>query len=151
MNGSIDCTLPSMKMVPPSSVQSYLIAAKGLFLGLEALATNSGQTTMACAFLAAQALECALKSYLSHAGKPETELKIPSVRHNLEWLWTEAVCKGLCIQSDPPQWCVTLNSGHDKPYYFRYPMGLNGFVFPALVPMTSDLRSLLAKVEQIVS
>ena len=151
MNGTIDCTLPPMKMVPPSSAQSYLIAAKGLFLGVEALASNSAQTAMACAFLAAQVLECALKSYLSHTGWPERKLKTRSIRHSLEVLWAEAVREGLSIQSEPPQWCATLNSAHNEPYYFRYPMGLNGFVFPALVPMTSDLRSLLATVEQVIS
>lgn len=151
MNGSVDCTLPPMKMVPPSPSQSYLIAAKGLFLGTEALASNSGQTAMACAFLAAQVLECALKSYLAHVGKPESELMKTLVRHNLELLWTEAVGKGLNVQSDPPHWCSTLNSAHDKPYYFRYPMGLNGFVFPALLPMVSDLKSLLATVEKAIS
>jgi hypothetical protein len=140
-----------MKTVPPSPSQSYLIAAKGLFLGAEALASNSGQTGMACAFLAAQVLECALKSYLAHAGKPESELKESSLRHNLELLWTQAVGEGLNVQSEPPDWCCTLNSAHDKPYYFRYPMELNVSVFPDLLPMVSDLKSLLAAVEKVIS
>ena len=138
-------------MVPPSPAQSYLIAAKGLYPGVEVLVNSPGQTATACAFLAAQALECALKSYLSHVGKTENELKAPSIRHNLEALWAWAVCEGLSIQSQPPQWCITLNSAHDKPYYFRYPMGLNGLVLPALVPMASDLKNLLATVGQAIS
>jgi hypothetical protein len=88
---------------------------------------------------------------LAHVGTPESELKNPLLRHNLERLWTVAVGKGLNAQSEPPHWCSTLNSEHDKPYYFRYPMGLNGFVFPALVPMVFDLKSLLATVEKIIS
>jgi len=151
MNGSIHCELPPLKMEPPSPSQSYLVAAKGLFVGAEVLASNSRQTTMACAFLAAQALECALKSYLIHVGKTESELKVPAIRHNLEFLWTEAAGQGLNAQSTPPHWCSTLNSAHDKPYYFRYPMGLNGFVFPGLLPMVPDLKSLLATVEEIIS
>jgi len=134
-------------MVPPSSAQSYLIAAKGLFSGVEAISTNTPATAMACSFLAAQVLECVLKSYLSHAGKTESQLSDHSIRHNLERLWREAVHKGLKIQSNPPEWCMTLNSGHDKPYHFRYPMKLNGFVFPALLPMTTDIRSILSTVE----
>lgn len=99
MNGTVNCTLPPLMTVPPTSAQSYLIAAKGLFLGTEALADKAGQTMMACAFLAAQVLECTLKSYLAHVGIPEEELKKYQLRHNLEALWSLAVNKGLTIDA----------------------------------------------------
>jgi hypothetical protein len=102
------------------------------------------------AFLAAQTLECALKSYLSHAGIPQKKLKCRPLRHNLENLWIEAVNKGLNVQAQAPQWCLILNSAHDEPYYFRYPMGLNVTTLPALVPMASELEMVLAVVEKSI-
>lgn len=150
MNGSGHITLPALTTVPPSPAQSYLAAARALYSGVEALAVNSGETARACAFLAAQTLECVLKSYLSHAGVTESQLKARSLRHNLEALWLEAVRRGLNIQTQPPQWCITLNSAHDQPYYLRYPMGLNGIVLPVLIPMEAELKSILAAVEKAI-
>jgi hypothetical protein len=150
MNGSINITLPVLRMVPPAPAQSYMVAARGLYSGVKVLASNPGATATACAFLAAQTLECALKSYLSHAGIPQKKLKCRPLRHNLENLWIEAVNKGLNVQAQAPQWCLILNSAHDEPYYFRYPMGLNVTTLPALVPMASELEMVLAVVEKSI-
>jgi hypothetical protein len=125
------------------------VAARCLYSGVEALAGSSVETARACAFLAAQSLECALKSYLSHAGVGESRIK-NHLRHNLESLWIEAVKYHLNIQSQPPQWCVILNSVHDKPYYLRYPMGINGIELPELIPMAYDLKDILAVVEHAI-
>lgn len=145
MNGNVNCTLPAIRMVSPSSSQSFLIVSKELLSGLEILGQNLNQTTLACAFLSAQSLECALKSFLSHSGMSDRELR--DISHNLEELWTTSVRRGLNLESSPPQWCVILNSGHDNPYRFRYPMGLNGFVFPALTTIISELKILIKTVE----
>jgi hypothetical protein len=146
MNGIGHLTFPSLTMVPPNKAQSYLIAARHLFSGAETLASASTQNLPACAFLTAQSLECALKSYLSYSGLSEKELMAPPIRHNLEELWLKAVNVGLHIQFVPPQWCLTLNASHDKPYYFRYPMGLNGMALPAPTSMISELKELLALI-----
>lgn len=148
MNGKMNCVLPAIQVVPPSSSESFLIAAEELLSGLEVLEANLRQTTLACAFLSAQSLECALKSFLSHSGMSDERLK--RMNHNLEKLWRKSVSRGLNLQSDPPQWCVILNSGHNAPYLFRYPIGLNGFVFPALTTLISELRSTISTVEESI-
>ncbi|WP_017842790.1 hypothetical protein [Methylotuvimicrobium buryatense] len=139
-------SLPPLTMVPPTEAQSYLIAARGLFEGAEALAISTSPKLLSCAFLSAQTLECALKAFLASSGATEKRLRSPSIRHNLEALWAEAVAGGLAIPAQPPQWCTLLNSAHDKPYYFRYPMRLNGMSLPAPRQMVDELRSLLALI-----
>ena len=114
MTISINITLPPLESVPPAPAQSYLIAARHLYAGMEALSLEPGKTGIACAFLAAQSLECGLKSYLSHVGITEDKLKAQQIRHNLKALWAEAVQHGLNAQAQPPQWCVILNSAHDS-------------------------------------
>jgi hypothetical protein len=147
MTISVNITAPPLKSVPPAPAESYLIAARHLYDGMKALSLDPGKTSFACSFLAAQTLECGLKSYLSHAGVTENKLKAPRIRHNLEALWAEAVKRGLTVQAQPPQWCIILNSAHDKPYYFRYPVGLNQVTVPALVPVAHELNAILAVVE----
>ncbi|MBK6998682.1 MAG: hypothetical protein IPH35_01440 [Rhodoferax sp.] len=80
----------------------------------------------------------------------EKKLKEASLRHNLEALWSMAVRHALNIQTNPPQWCNILNSAHDKPYYFRYPMGLNGVTLPVLATMVADLNVIIGEVEKSV-
>lgn len=150
MSNTINIILPAMTMGAGSPAQSYFASARGLYPGVELLANSSSQVVRACAFLAAQTLECALKSYLSHAGFSEAKLKQHSRRHNLETLWLEASNHGLKISAKPPNWCSILNSAHDKPYYLRYPIGINAVVFPELKQMVSDLKNLLAKVETAI-
>src|SRR5437870_4465735 len=108
MTISVNITLPPLESVPPTPAQSYLIAARNLYAGMEALSLEPGKTGIACAFLAAQALECGLKAYLSHVGVTEDTLRGPQIRHNLEALWVEAVQHALNVQAQPPQWCVIL-------------------------------------------
>ena len=152
MNGSIrvESTLPLIQMVRPTPAESFLMSAEALFSGADALSTLNGVHPTACAFLASQALECTLKSYLAHMGATEKKLRNPPFGHNLEKLWCEAVSMGLSIDPQPPQWCVTLNTGHSGEYYFRYPMGLNGWGLPALVPMTADLKAVIQLVGQVL-
>ena len=145
MSEIVQGILPALISVPPSAAQSYLIAAKGFFDGAEAIATHKPQSLLACAFLSSQALECALKSFLAHAGQTENQLK--SIGHDLVALWNKAVSLGLQIDNTPTPWCTTLNSAHNKPYYFRYPMGLNGMVFPVISTMITEMRDLIRLVE----
>lgn len=150
MNGFGKTSLLPLSMVPPTEAQSYLSAANGLLEGAEILAICSQPKLHACAFLSAQVLECALKAFLASAGWTEKELRSQSIRHNLIALWTKAVAEGLAVPEQPPQWCVLLNQMHDQPYYFRYPMGLNGMGFPAPGTMIPELRALLSSVRDFV-
>ncbi|TVO51649.1 hypothetical protein [Denitromonas halophila] len=136
------------RIVSPSAAESFLFAAQGLFDGAEALEAPSSRQPLACAFLSAQALECTLKAFLSHSGMDQRQLK--SIGHNLEKLWTQAASAGLVVSEHPPHWCSMLNSAHDKPYYYRYPMGLNGMVFPPLGSVISGLKNVLIQVNTVV-
>ncbi len=108
-----------LKLVPPTAAQSYLIAAEQLYSGVKALLKSIPGVELAYSVLAAQALECALKAYLAQHGYKKEDLTKPRVRHNLEALWSMSGKELLGISPDPPSWCVTLNSAHNKPYYFR--------------------------------
>lgn len=130
--------------------QNYLAAARRFFRGAEFLSKGPTELETNCAFLAAQSLECALKSYLSQTGASEAYLKKPCRRHNLETLWIEASDRGLKVSAQPPNWCVILNQTHDKPYYLRYPIGISGFNTPAVAPMVFELKLLLGLVEAAV-
>ena len=142
MSGSGKIRIPPITMAPPTEAKTYLVAAYELFKGAEELLKGSGKTAVACSFLAAQATECALKAHLLQAGFEKFKNK--ALRHNLETLWVEAVSCGLSVNPQPPQWCVILNSLHNKPYYFRYPpAGLNGKSLPDLTSMVFGLKELI--------
>lgn len=149
MSGTIQGSIPALISAPPSAAQSYLIAAQGFFEGAEALAKHSPQFLLPCAFLSSQALECTLKSFLAHKGKTEKDLR--SIGHDLETLWVNAANHGLQIESTPKPWCELLNSAHNKPYFFRYPMGLNGISYPAIEPMISELNSIIILVKEKIN
>lgn len=147
MRGRANIVLPALTMAPIQQPQGYLTAAHGFFPAVHLLADSSASVQRACAFLAAQTLECALKAYLSHAGFTEAKLKDKKRRHNLEFLWREASDHGLSIDQQPPLWCRLLNSGHDDPYHFRYPLKIHGIVVPPLPSMVAELRKLIVAVE----
>lgn len=150
MTGSVNITVPFATFGTGSLADSYLIAAQCLLSGVGPLAKDP-KTGHACAFLAAQTLECALKAYLAKVGITDSELKDRKRRHNLEVLWREAVSHGLSIQAEPAQWCLILNSAHDQPhYYIRYPIGINMVTLPDLVPMVLELGELVAAVARAV-
>lgn len=150
MTATVKGTLPMITSSAGTPAQNYLAAARYLFLGVKALSIGSSELAPACAFLAAQSLECALKSFLSKNGFSEAQLKRPSRRHNLEALWTEASSRGQIFSAQPPGWCVILNQTHNTPFHLRYPIGINAFQTPAVVPMQTDLERLLAQVEAVV-
>ena len=85
---------------------------------------------------------------LAKRGVVESELKHHAVRHNLKELWLKANQNGFPKAESSPQWVECLSGLHDKPFYLRYPMGLNGLVLPGAQPMASDLEQLLETVRQ---
>ena len=127
---------------------AFFTAARGFNAGVQVLAAKDG-VELARSLLAAQALECVLKSYLSHAGVSESTLR-RSIGHNLEELWRKAVAEGAPIQEQPSAWCKSLNELHDSPYRLRYPMGLHGLVLPGINPMVSELQVIVSSVEALV-
>ncbi len=143
-------TLPPITSSASTPAQSYFAAARYFFLGVKALSGGSPELAPACAFLAAQSIECALKSFLSKNGFSEAQLRHPSCRHNLEALWAEASSRGQFFSAQPPMWCVILNQTHNKPFHLRYPIGINGFQTPELALMQADLEVLLTRVQALV-
>ena len=150
MEGRGKVELPMLEVSAGPPAQSYIAAARRFFLGVEVLSRGDSSLSPACAYLAAQSAECALKSFLSKSGMTEKELKDQKLRHNLESLWTKAVAHGLSVPPEPPSWCVVLNQTHDNPYYLRYPIGINGFQTPPFEPMVTELRQLIAAVQTAV-
>jgi len=134
----------------------YLIVAQNLLQGVEALSgLPSTIHPRSCAILAAHALECALKAFLWPKGNEKLKEKLRG-EHNLLKLWKWA-CKenDLSIPEQPPDWVRILSQGHGPNYGFRYQEGIkvgnkhvivHGGQYPALGPMTIELKDLIEKV-----
>ncbi len=149
---SINITLPAFCLAKPTQGDGYMIVARDLMLGVEALSILTPDIPpRSCALIAGFALECALKAYLWHMGMMKEILK-PQVRHNLKILWEMAFYEGLnSLEMPPPDWVTTLSKGH-SPYYFRYQQGegktiVHGGMTPNLISMTAELKKLIKKVE----
>ena len=145
---SIKVTLPLPKLTPPTLAESFIIAARQLHSGAEVLFQNAFDCVLAYSVLSAQVLECALKAYLAQHGYEEKELI--KIGHNLKKLWDMAEKKSLGISSKPPDWCIALNEGHDYPYHFRYPVGLNVIGYPNLKEVKKGLSEVMKIVEASV-
>ncbi|WP_461517033.1 hypothetical protein [Porticoccus sp.] len=147
--------MSSLEMLQPDDGDGYLIVARELLQGVEALLKLAGIPPRACALIAAHSLECILKAYLWHKGK-KAELKGWDIGHNILKLWDLAYSAQLPgISETPPDWVRILSEGHGPNYYFRYPEGENKTVVhggptPALEPMVFELSSLFKQVELAV-
>ena len=137
-------------MGQPTEGDGYMIVARDLLQGVEALSTLPNISSRSCALIAAHALECALKAFLWHKGKKK-EIRAPDVQHDLVTLWNMAYKEGLSIPQVPPDWCTVLSSGHGPNFYFRYQEGqgktvVHGGQTPALIPMAVALKNLIEMV-----
>lgn len=101
-------------------------------------------------YLAAQALDCTLKAYITKLGAP-TPPKAQS--HDLINLWSTAVSASatagskLSLPARAPEWCVTLNVFHDHPFVDSY-SGVYGLaVRTERTELARALRKLLGEVE----
>ncbi|MGA2464656.1 MAG: hypothetical protein ABSH06_09935 [Thermodesulfobacteriota bacterium] len=144
--------LPALRVGQPNEVDGYMIVARDLLQGVEALSTLPPNVpSRGCALIAAHALECALKAFLWHKGKKK-EIRERDVQHDLVVLWNMAYKeKGLSIPQVPPDWVTTLSSGHGPNFYFRYQKGegktvVHGGQTPALIPMAVALKNLIEMV-----
>ena len=148
---TINCAVPALRMDQPTQGDAYMIVARGLLQGVEALSTLANVSPRGCALIAAHALECALKAFLLHKGKKK-EIRRHDVRHDLVALWNMAYKeKGLSIPEVPPDWVTILSSGHGPNFYFRYQEGegktvVHGGQTPALIPMAVALKNLIEMV-----
>ena len=150
MSNSINAQLPALCMGQPTEGDGYMIVARDLLQGVEALSTLPNISSRSCALIAAHALECALKAFLWHKGKKK-EIRAPDVQHDLVTLWNMAYKEGLSIPQVPPDWCTVLSSGHGPTVYFRYQEGqgktvVHGGQTPALIPMAVALKNLIEMV-----
>jgi hypothetical protein len=149
---TINCVLPALRMGKPTQGDAYMVVARDLLQGVEALSTLLNISPRGCALIAAHALECALKAFLWHKGKKK-EIRKSNVQHNLVALWDMAYKeKGLSIPRVPPDWVTILSSGHGPNFYFRYQEGegktvVHGGQTPALIPMAVELKKLIEMVE----
>jgi hypothetical protein len=142
--GTLNMTL-TIHVEPPTAAASYLGAAESLMEGVRGLAGGPPAATVALIFLACNAVECALKSFLANGRMTDEELKKPGIRHNLAGLWRLAFEKGLDI-GEPPDWVKRLSEVHDWPYYLRYLTGVHGLVLPNAGITASELDRLVEKV-----
>jgi hypothetical protein len=156
MNISINATLPALHMVQPTEGDGYMIVARDLMQGVEALSTfPPNVSSRGCALIAAHALECALKAFLWH--KHEKKIWKREAQHNLVALWDMAYKeKDLSIPQAPPDWVAILSSGHGPNFYFRYQEGegksvVHGGQTPALIPMAAALKDLIETVLHAVN
>ncbi len=134
-------------VVPAGPPQTYFGVAQNLMPGVRVLAAETQPPIYALALLAAHALECILKVYLSRDGS-DAEFKKPDVYHDLKALWEMAFKQGLCVPELAPCWVDCLSILHNRPYYLRYSTGVHGIILPRAEPMTSELTELLEVVRK---
>lgn len=143
--GSGSTSVPSPGSGGDKPPHTYLGVARSMLEGVTVLA--SAKAIPALNLVAGHALECMLKAYLTRDGKDRWSLR----HHNLVRLWRKASCQGLRIASSPPEWVVSLNKLHNKPYRLRYPEGIQGTVGPNIQAMTTELASVLETVRAQLS
>ncbi|MGN6520979.1 MAG: hypothetical protein ACTHK2_16330 [Dokdonella sp.] len=138
-------TAPGIRLLPVSAADGYMYPAIDFFFGCRALA-GARRGARGFASLAAQSLEAALKCLLVRASFDVNKLKSHQLRHNLVGLWHEAAQLGIAVEPAPPDWCKTLNSGHQS-FVFRYTEGRHGYVTPNQHEVLTGLTQVLELIE----
>ena len=113
--------------------------------GVNVLAHAGPSCALAMALVCAHALECILKAYLSRTGD-DALVRGPSIRHDLNGLWSLARSHGLGIPEQPAAWASRLSDLHTRPYHLRYSTRVHGVVLPPSEPMGDELAALLEVV-----
>jgi hypothetical protein len=126
---------------PNSPATGYRVGAISFLAGVRALATTVDfDTLISCHVLAAFAIECALKSFLSLHGVGQKKLQT----HDLVHLWEQAAKFGLAIPPDASFECKVLSALSTGPlFYIRYRAGANGAVVlpaPILIMVVEELQ-----------
>ena len=157
---SANATVPCAYISQPTEGESYIVVARDLFQGVEALSTQQSISPRACALIAAHTLECTLKAFLWHKGK-KAEIRTIKVRHDIAALWDLAYKeRTLNLPDVMPDWVEILASGHGPNFYFRYQEGkkdqegnktiVHGGQIPALIPMAVELSKLIEMVKNSI-
>ena len=81
MSNSINVTLPALRIGQPTEGDGYMIVARDLLQGVEALSTLPNVSSRNCALIAAHTLEGALKAFLWHKEKR----RVGAVMINMIW------------------------------------------------------------------
>ncbi|HJU39565.1 MAG TPA: hypothetical protein VJ724_08325 [Tahibacter sp.] len=143
--------MPAVEPAVAEQAQSLVHAARHFYEGAAALAANRPlRGGVALAFLAAQAVEYALKGFLLSRGETPDRLK-NAFRHDLHKLWTAAAQHGLPIAAPPPHWCELLNRGHNTPFRFKFPEYLGAIVTPGPDQVVAGVEAVLCAVSASMS
>lgn len=128
---------------PPCDAEGFLLAASEAMKGAKSLSTCSSQTQYAVTLLCGHACETTLKSLLSLVGYSKDVLRDRPFGHNLVYLWSATADSGYELPEARPEWLERLNHAHANPDRLRYPLGIQGMVFPAQGEMISGVHKLL--------
>ncbi len=121
--------LEDVTLKQPTSAESFAHISERMLIGAQIIFYATKNEPFSVTHLCGHSVETALKSILAKSGKSELELRT-TFGHDLEKLWIASAQKTSLIVASPPTWIEHLNRLHNKPYTVRYPMGLNGVIFP---------------------
>lgn len=142
--GNFSIVAPMPRLLQPTQSDSFLAVADNLLKGAMVLEAAPACPPHALALLCGHSLECILKAYLAGSDDPVVvEWLKQTAGHDIEKLWSEAVLRGLAIESPMPDWVTGLAGLHGPPFILRYARvpnpadrrlshGLHGIVFPVL-------------------
>ena len=135
---------------PVISPKAYRDHAAEFLAVLERLNAEEGIALGPWVYLAAQALDCTLKAYITQLGLPAPTR---TQSRDLINLWSTAVnasttaAAKISLNPRPPEWCVMLNVFHDHPFVDSY-SGVYGLaVRTERQQLARALRKLLGEVE----
>ena len=135
---------------PVVSPREYRDHAAEFLSVLEALNERQDVPLSPWVYLAAQALDCTLKAYITKLG-----LAVPTRAQSRDLinLWSTAVNASttaagkVSLDARPPEWCVMLNVFHDHPFADSY-SGVYGLAIRTeRAQLARALRKLLTEVE----
>jgi len=147
ITGSAAIMLPGIATVHPGPPHSYIGVAQQLCEGITVLAAAEHPPSVALAMLAAHALECSLRAYLTRKGDDKRLNKKP-LRHNINALWALAYQEGLGVPELPDAWVSALSDLHDEPYDLRYATRFQMLVLPPAAIIAAGVIALLERVRQ---
>jgi hypothetical protein len=143
--GSSAIMLPGVVTINQGPPHSYIGVAQQLVEGITVLAAAENPPAQALAMLAAQALECSLKAYLSRNGDDKRLNKKP-LRLNINALWALASKDGLALSEVPDPWVSALSGLHDAPFDLRYATRFQMLVLPPAAVIAAGVIGLLERV-----
>jgi len=141
--GILKVNLGGISIKPPTEAEGFLVAAEGVFAGVEGLYGSTPIPNMAFALLCGHSCEAALKAILASSGRDSEELRKAPFGHNLIELWKSAAFIKPSLGATPPQWLESLNKIFDRPFHLRYPLGLHGISYPSAESMFKGTSALV--------